>query len=485
MSLLDKIKNIPAKSGVYLMKDQSGKIIYVGKSANLKDRVRSYFLEKSRYDRKVSALVPKIADLEIITTQNEMEALILESKLIKKYRPKYNVLFKDDKAYPYIKISTDEAFPRIVLTRRVLPDGGRYFGPYVFGSVRNIIKVVQKTYKLRDCRLPLPPVDNKKQNRACLKEQINFCTAPCLEKVTREEYAQQVNEVIKFLGGKQKELLALLDEKMKKAVEKLEYEDAALLRDQKELVLLIALQNEKNIQMSSGAREDSRSLQIDKALNQLKELLKLSKMPIVIEGVDISNISGTNSVGSAVRFFNGEPDKAGYRKFKIKTLTGPDDTGMIKEVVERKYKRALAENTLPDLVLIDGGKGQLNAAQEALDRLNIRLPLISLAKKEEVIFVPGLALPLKLEKDSSALHLLQYVRDEAHRFAVNYHKTLRDRLTVGSRLDSIKGVGEKTKRAILSKIKDINKLSESEIENLTGVSKNIKEKLKGLLNESS
>lgn len=483
MTLAEKIKNIPEESGVYLMKDISGTIIYVGKSANLKDRVKSYFLENSRYDRKVAALVPKIHDLEIITTQNEMEALILESKLIKKHKPKYNVLFKDDKAYPYIKISVQEAFPRVVLTRRVLPDGGRYFGPYVFGSVRNIIKVIQKTYKLRDCRLPLPAKEGKKPERACLKEQIKFCSAPCLEKVTREEYAKQVEEVVKFLGGKQKELLARLDEKMQKAVEKLEYEDAALFRDQKELVQLIALQNDKNIQMSSGAQEDSKNLQIEKALTDLMTLLKLSKPPVIIEGVDISNISGTNSVGSVVRFFNGEPEKSGYRKFKIRTLSGPDDTGMIKEVVERKYKRAREVDALPDLVLIDGGKGQLNAAKEALDGLGLALPLISLAKKEEVIFVPGLAIPFKLEKDSAALHLLQYVRDEAHRFAVSYHKTLRDKSTLSSILDSIKGIGDNTKRVILSQVKDINNLTLAEIDSLAGVSKSIKEKLKGLVNE--
>ena len=481
MALLEKIKTIPAKSGVYLMKDLDGNIIYVGKSANLKDRVRSYFLENSRYDRKVAALVPKIHDLEVITTQNEMEALILESKLIKKYKPKYNVLFKDDKAYPYIKISVDEAFPRVVLTRRVLPDGGKYFGPYVFGSVRNIIKVIQKSYKLRDCRIPLPAPEKKQPGRACIKEQLKFCSAPCLGKATREEYAAQVNEVIKFLGGKQKELLLKLDEKMQKAAEKLEYEDAALLRDQKELVQLIALQNDKNIQMSSTAQEDSKELQIEKALTELAKLLNLSKPPVVLEGVDISNISGTNAVGAVVRFFNGEPEKNGYRKFRIKTLTGTDDTGMIKEVVERKYNRAQAENMLPDLVLIDGGKGQLNAAKDALEGLNISLPLISLAKKEEVIFIPGLHLPVKLEKDSAALHLLQYVRDEAHRFAVSYHKTLRDKAMVSSRLDGIEGIGEKTKRKILAQVKDINALSLIELEAMTGVPKNIKEKLRGLI----
>ena len=480
MSLAEKIKNIPEKSGVYLMKDTDGRIIYVGKSANLKDRVRSYFLDKSRYDRKVAALVPKIYDIEIMTTNNEMEALMLESKLIKKYRPKYNVLFKDDKTYPYIKISIKEEFPRISLTRRVLPDNERYFGPYVFGSVGEIIKVIQKTFKLRNCRLALPLSSEKRPARACLKEELKFCTAPCLGKATKEEYALQVKEVINFLSGKQKELENKLDAKMKKAAEKLDYESAALLRDQKELALLIAAQNTGKPGMSQNVREDSKDAQIEKALFDLKRLLSLNSLPLTIEGVDISNISGTNAVGSVVRFFNGEPDKAGYRKFKIRTVAGPDDTGMLREVVGRKYKRALEEKKLPDLILIDGGRGQLNAAKEVLTELGITLPLISLAKREEEIYFDGSAAPLRLKKDSAALHLLQYVRDEAHRFAVTYHKTLRDRLTVSSRLDDIKGIGVKTKKAILSQVKDVNNISKEELEKLTGVSKGLKEKLKGV-----
>lgn len=479
MSLTEKIKNIPEKSGVYLMKDTENRIIYVGKSANLKERVKSYFLEKSRYDRKVAALVPKIFDIEIITTKTEMEALILESKLIKKYHPKYNVLFKDDKTYPYIKLSVNEDFPRITLTRRVLPDNAKYFGPYVFGSVGNIIKVIQKSYKLRSCKLNLPLPADKKQQRACLKEEINFCTAPCLGKISKEEYARQVKQVIAFLNGKQAELENKLDTKMKKASENLDYEAAALLRDQKELAQLIAAQNAGKVEMSLDAREDSRDTQIEKALTDLQSLLSLKTVPLTIEGVDISNISGTNAVGSVVRFFNGEPDKNGYRKFKIKTVLGPDDTGMMKEVVGRKYKRALEEKKLPDLILVDGGRGQLNAAKEVLNALKIEVPLISLAKREEEVYFDLTSAPLRLKKDSAALHLLQHVRDEAHRFAVSYHKSLRDKTTAASKLDSIKGIGERTKKLILSQIKDISNLSDIEIDALAGVTRNIKAKLKG------
>ncbi|OGF44907.1 MAG: hypothetical protein A2452_03605 [Candidatus Firestonebacteria bacterium RIFOXYC2_FULL_39_67] len=479
MSLAEKIKTIPEKSGVYLMKDTDRRIIYVGKAANLKDRVRSYFLDKSRYDRKVAALVPKIFDIDIITTKNEMEALILESKLIKKYRPKYNVLFKDDKTYPYIKLSINEEYPQISLTRRVLPDNGKYFGPYVFGSVGKIIKVIQKTYKLRSCRLVLPLPPGKITGRACLKEELKFCSAPCLKKTTKEEYADQVKEVINFLSGKQKELEKKLEAKMKKASENMDYEQAALLRDQKELAQLIAAQNAGKVKMSLEAKEESMDTQIEKALNGLQSLLSLKTLPLTIEGVDISNISGTNAVGSVVHFFNGEPDKNGYRKFKIKTVSGPDDTEMLKEVIGRKYKRALEEKKLPDLILVDGGRGQLNAAKEVLTDLGINIPLISLAKREEEIYFDASSSPLRLKKDSAALHLLQYVRDEAHRFAVSYHKTLRDRSTVRSKLDSIKGIGEKTKRIILARVKDVNNISTEEISKLTGVSNTVKEKLKG------
>jgi len=233
------------------------------------------------------------------------------------------------------------------------------------------------------------------------------------------------------------------------------------------------------VKMSLEAKEESMDTQIEKALNGLQSLLSLKTLPLTIEGVDISNISGTNAVGSVVHFFNGEPDKNGYRKFKIKTVSGPDDTEMLKEVIGRKYKRALEEKKLPDLILVDGGRGQLNAAKEVLTDLGINIPLISLAKREEEIYFDASSSPLRLKKDSAALHLLQYVRDEAHRFAVSYHKTLRDRSTVRSKLDSIKGIGEKTKRIILARVKDVNNISTEEISKLTGVSNTVKEKLKG------
>ncbi|MEI7904859.1 MAG: excinuclease ABC subunit UvrC [Candidatus Firestonebacteria bacterium] len=433
MAISEKINALPSKPGVYIMRDSSGKIIYVGKSASLKDRVRSYFQESGRYDRKVAAMISNISDFDCIITGNEMEALILESRLIKKHKPKYNVLLKDDKAYPCIKITGDD-FPRALLARRIMPDKAVYFGPYVLGSVNEVLKVIRKNYKIRDCSLDM----SKKLERACLKEQVGVCSAPCIGKISKEEYAGSVAEVLKFLKGKQNELLSKLTEKMNKASAKQEFEDAAKYRDQKELVELIALQSGKNTGIEAHiSKEHGRQEQLDKGAAGLKAELGISAELNTIEGIDISNTAGEHSVGSVVRFKRGVPDKTGYRKFRIKTLSGPDDTGMIKEVVSRRYKRARDERTLPDLVLIDGGKGQLGAALEALAEIGLSLPVISLAKREEEIFVPGKSIPLRLKKDSAELHLLQHIRDEAHRFAVKYHKNLRGKGITASVLDKI------------------------------------------------
>lgn len=288
---------------------------------------------------------------------------------------------------------------------------------------------------------------DKKLERPCLKEEVGACSAPCVKgKITKEYYRKLVNEVIKFLNGKQDELVKKLDEKMKKASDSLRFEDAAIYRDQKELVQLIKLQN-----LNKGQ-------QIRKALLDLKKILNLHKDLHVIEAVDISNTAGSQPSGAVVRFKDGEPEKAGYRKFKIRDVTGPDDTGMIKEVVKRRYKRAIEENTLPDLILIDGGKGQLNAATKAIGDLKLNLPVVSIAKKEEEVFIPGKNNPVKLPKDSATLHLIQRIRDEAHRFALRYHTDLRNREMEKSVLDEIKGIGDKRKTFILKNIKDIKNI---------------------------
>ncbi|MFH1824168.1 MAG: excinuclease ABC subunit UvrC [Candidatus Firestonebacteria bacterium] len=441
MNILEKLNSIPSKSGVYLFKDKEGNIIYVGKSACLKDRIKSYFSESGRYDLKVSAMISQIKDFAYLTTSNEIEALILENKLIKKYKPKYNILFKDDKTYPYIKIYSNEEFPHLSFTRRILPDKAMYFGPYVIGSVREIIKIIQKQFKIRDCSISL----DKKLKRGCLKEQTDFCSAPCMGKITKEEYKKIVKEVIEFLKGKQKNLINKLEEKMKKASNSLQFEDASLYRDQKNLVKLIQSQNEKNVKLCNMAKEESKLIEVKKAETNLRDILNLTKEPKIIEGIDISNIFGDKATGSVVRFKNGKPDKNGYRKFKIKEITGINDTEMIKEVVERRYRRAIEEKTLPDLILIDGGKGQLNSAIFVLKKLDLSIPVISIAKKNEEIFISEKLESLKLPKNSSSLHLLQYVRDEAHRFAIKYHKILRDKEIKKSILDEIPGIGKKEK----------------------------------------
>ena len=480
MNFLEKLNNLPNKPGVYLFKDKEGNIIYVGKSASLKDRVKSYFSDTGKYDLKVSTMVSQIKDFTYITTPNEISALILESKLIKKYKPKYNVLFKDDKTYPYIKVHTNEEFPHISITRRILSNDAIYFGPYVMGSVKEMIKIIQKQFKIRDCSLSL----EKKLERGCLKEQTNSCSAPCTGKISKEEYKKIVEEVIEFLKGKQKSLINKLEEKMKKASDSLQFEEAALYRDQKNLVELIQLHNEKNIKLSTLAKEESKLTEIKKAETNLKNILNLHKEPKIIEGIDISNISGEKSTGSVVRFKEGIPDKSGYRKFKIKGVYKIDDTEMIKEVVERRYNQALEEKTLPDLILIDGGKAQLNAAASILKKLNLNIPVISLAKKNEEVFILEKKDPIKLPKDSPSLHLLQYIRDEAHRFAIKYHKTLRDKEIKKSILDEIKGIGEKRKILILKNIKDINNIKVDEIKRIKGIPKNIIERIINKINEN-
>ena len=465
MTLEESLNNLPDKPGVYLMKDILGRIIYVGKSACLKDRVRSYFHDSAKYEMKVAAMVPNITSFETIETANEMEALILESRLIKKYRPKYNVMYKDDKTYPYLKLTVHEDFPRLSLTRRITQDNSRYYGPYVLGSVNSLIKVINKKFKLRDCRIDM----TKRLERACIKEGMGFCTAPCTGKATKETYAEQVKQVEEFLKGKQRTLIAELEKKMNKAAENLDFEEAARYRDQKDLVELILLQNDKTIGMKSQAMTDYMDRESTKALRMLKDALKLPEEPVVIDCIDISNISGKDSVGSAVRFVSGHPDKDKYRKYRIRTLSGPDDTGMIFEVVSRRLKRLKEEGDLPHLLVIDGGKGQLNAAENAMKISGVSLPIISLAKREEEVFTLDSAESIKLPKDSPALHLLQAARDEAHRFAVKYHKTLRDKRTTESVLDKVEGIGDKRKKEILGKFKELGKITREDLQSIKGM----------------
>ena len=404
MDLKEKIRSLPLTSGVYLMKDRAGKVIYVGKAVSLRKRVQSYF-RKNPVVSKVDYLVAEIADLDWIMTQSEAEALILEASLIKKYQPKYNVELRDDKTYPLIEV-TGETFPGVFVVRpRVKNPESRYYGPYVNPRlIREALTFIRRIFHFRTCD-PFP-------DKPCLDFHIGLCDAPCCGNISRREYAAIIRHVCQILEGRKNELFRDLQRDMERFSKARRFEQAAKVRDQ--LYALGALY--------SGTKE----LNFYKEAEQLERALALPRRPDRIEAFDISNIMGQQSVGSMVSFLNGKPDKSNYRRFRIKTVGGIDDFRMMAEVVRRRYTRLKEERRLfPDLILIDGGKGQLSAAKEELDALQLDIPLASLAKREEEIFLPGKRKAVILPKDSLGLMLLQRIRDEAHRFAVTYHRKLR------------------------------------------------------------
>jgi excinuclease ABC subunit C len=408
--IADKISALPNTSGVYLMKDAGGRVIYVGKAVDLRKRVQSYF-RKRKVISKTDFLVEKICDIEHICTDSEAEALILEAALIKEYQPNYNVELRDDKSYPYIEI-TDEEFPRIALVRPVERNpASLYYGPYTNPRlIREALSILRRIFMFRTCD-PFP-------DKECLDYHMGLCGAPCIQHQDRREYAKAVRHIRMILEGKKDDLYKTLAKDMERLAARQNYEQAAKVRDQ--LRALGAL--------FSGTQD----INYFKEAEQLQRVLDLPRAPQRMETFDISNIMGQFSVGSMVSFFNGKPDKANYRRFKIKTVDGIDDFQMMAEVVRRRYSRLKKENRLfPDLIIVDGGKGQLSAACEELRALGIEVPIIGLAKREEEVFVPGKRQAVVLPRQSLALRLLQRCRDEAHRFAVNYHRTLRTKGMIG------------------------------------------------------
>jgi len=581
---LQQLKALPAKPGVYLFKDKEGKVIYVGKAANLNNRVRSYFGAPSSLSAKVQRLVAKIQDFEFIVTDSEQEALILECNMIKKYTPRYNVRLKDNKTFPYLKINVNEDWPGVYITRRVQKDGARYFGPFASaGSVRKTSRLIKKIFPFRSCRKRI----EGKDKRPCLDYYIRRCLGPCIGAVEKQEYHDVINQVILFLQGKQELILRELKTKMKAAAQQLQFERAALLRDQINAIekviegqrIAITLQGEKDIiglaqnekqayvelffirnnkligqdhfimegihgespgqimtsfvkqyyasasyipplillqhpvdepavlsewleqQRGSSvelqvpqrgakkklvdtvAENAAKGLQLAQAkemkvavigsgLQELKNRLRLPKMPRRIECYDVSNIQGALAVGSMVVLEKGWPKPAHYRRFRIKTVAGADDYAMIQETLRRRFKRGLTgEGTwaiIPDLVLIDGGKGQLNAALELRQELGLdSIPMVSLAKENEEVFIPGDPQPVYIAKDSPALHILQRARDEAHRFAISYHRKLRHKEVITSALDIIPGIGPRRKKALLKKFGSIEAIKEASSEELS------------------
>jgi excinuclease ABC subunit C len=421
----EKVKQFPAAPGVYLMKDAQGRVIYVGKAKNLRNRAGHYFTQAAAEDRRTADLVSCIADIDFLPAESEVDALLLEARLVKDIQPRFNVSLKDDKSFPYLQIRIREEFPRVEFTRTPRRRGVKLYGPFTSArSLRAAIQVLQRIFKFRTCALDIRSDDQRwRWFRPCILHQIRQCTAPCNFRVTREEYRKQIRALRLVLEGKKKKLLAEMEKEMQEASAAMLFEKAARLRDDIRDLTNLSLRGE----VDKDVQPEVFHIDPRRGLIGLRKILGLSKTPRSIEGVDIAHLGGNETVASLVRFIDGLPFKPGYRRYRIQTVHGVDDFASIREVVSRRFRRLKEEEEVfPDILLIDGGKGQLNAALEVFQVLGIEPPcLISLAKREEEVYRPGEAEPLRLSRHAAALRLLQYVRDEAHRFAQHYHHILR------------------------------------------------------------
>lgn len=585
MELAEKVKQLPASSGVYIFKDAAGEIIYVGKAKNLRSRVRSYFGEAAAQQLKVEAIQRLAVDLDYILTATEVEALLLEGQLIKKHRPRYNVLLKDDKEYPYIRIDLAADYPRLEVVRKAGRDKARYFGPYPnAGVVNDTLKLANKLFPLRTCN------DIRGKKRPCLNYYIRRCLAPCQGKVSPQEYRSLVDQAIMFLEGKHQELEARLHREMKAAADSFNFEKAAELRDQLaalaklttpqrivtnrrwnldvlavavepqlaaaqlikvrggkvlgneyhgfeqpeladsgeavsafirdyyasasllpaeilvqqlpedaealetwlgsrrqgKVVLKVPQRGEKRMlldmaqanlasHMEADLRQQQESQGQGKAvLEQLASALGMGRLPIRIECYDISHFQGSQTVASMVVFEHGRPARSQYRRFRIRGIPDPDDFASMAQVIRRRFEAAREDregfNRLPSLVVVDGGKGQLSAALAQLASLGYAgIDIVSLAKREEEIFIPGRSEPLVLDRDDPALQLLQQIRDEAHRFAISYHRRLRSKETLLSELERIPGVGPARRTALLKAFGSIQNLRDKDVAEIAAV----------------
>lgn len=426
-----KVREFPRAPGVYLFKDTAGVTIYVGKAKHLRSRAGSYFLIGARQERRTADWVLDIADADYIECESDVDALLMEARLIKDIQPKHNKELKDDKTFPYLMITKGEDFPRVEVTRQPPDRGVRLFGPFASaGALRGAMQVLQRIFKFRTCSLDIEENDERwRWFRPCLLASIQQCTAPCNLRIGKEEYKHDIQRLIMFLEGNKKKLLKELREEMQAAAKEKLFEQAARLRD--EIKMLESLDRRGDIDVH--AQPEVFYIDPKKGLAGLKKALKLADAPRTIEGMDIAHLGGGETVASVVQFLDGLPFKPGYRRYKINGVKGIDDFRSLHEVVSRRYRKLVdTDEPFPDLLLIDGGKGQLSAALAAFRDQNIDPPaILSLAKQEEEIFLPGESEPLKLSKHSFALRLLQYVRDEAHRFAQHYHHQLRRKSQLG------------------------------------------------------
>jgi len=438
-----QIKNVPAGPGVYFLKGRDDVVLYIGKAKSLRSRVSSYFqpgsdLAASR-GPKIVEMVAKVETIDVLETETEVDAMLKEARLIKDIRPPYNTDLTDDKTFPYLEITTREDFPGVYITRQPQAKGTRLFGPFAnVKDLRAVLVELQKIFRFRTCNLEIDEGDPRRRFfRPCLLYSIKQCTAPCGARVEKDDYRKQIQDFLRFLRSKRATVLRWLRKQMEEASKDLQFERAAMFRDRIRLIEGLDARGtpDEHVQPEVFAADPS------EALVKLRDVLELPNPVRIIEGIDIANISGAEAVGSLVKFIDGRPFKSGYRRFKIKTVHGIDDYAMIAEVVRRRYKYALrGEELWPDLILIDGGLGHLHAAEAAFSAMMVEMHaagavdvepahtrIISLAKREEDIYTQGCSQPLKLPAHSPVRKLLQYVRDEAHRFAQHYHHILRSK----------------------------------------------------------
>jgi excinuclease ABC subunit C len=428
----EKVRSkFPAAPGVYLFQDQAGRVLYVGKASNLRARAGSYFLQAAALDQRTCQLVREAYDVDFLEAESEVDALLLEARLIKDIQPRFNRDLRDDKTFPYLQITTHEDFPRVELTREPRTSGVKLYGPFASaGSLRGAIQILQRVFKFRTCPLDIEADDERwRWFRPCLLASINQCTAPCNLRISKEEYRKDVQRLKMFLDGNRKQLLKDMQDEMQAASKELKFEKAARLRD--EIEMLESLRERGEI----DKHEQPEVFYIDpqKGLTGLQKILKLAEKPRNIEGVDIAHLGGNETVASLVQFLDGLPFKPGYRRYRIRDVDGIDDYASIREVVARRFRKLRDDGDLfPDILLVDGGIGQLRKALEAFDLLKLKPPtVISIAKQEELLYLPDRDEPLRLNRRSYSLRLLQYVRDEAHRFAQHYHHLLRRKRQIG------------------------------------------------------
>ncbi len=434
--LLDKARTLPKTPGVYLMKDDKDVVIYVGKSASLRDRVSSYFLPSTKLDFKKAPLLDFVVDFDILDTESEVEALLAENRLIKDIQPRFNARLTDDKTFPYLQVTTGDDFPGVFVTREPAKKNVKLYGPFTsVYQLKEAVTHLQKAFKFRTCHLDIRQDDPKRKYfRPCLLYAINQCTAPCADKISLESYGDDIRRLTRFLDGERKAVLRDLEREMNAAAKDLQFEKAAKLRDELKALQALGARARKGDQ--EYWQPEAFVHNPAEGVAALQEALKLPEPPRILEGFDIAHLQGGEMVGSMVCFIDGVPFKSGYRRYKIKHGQGNNDFLSLQEVVSRRYREAGANNELyPNLILIDGGIGQLHAAMDAFKLMDVPPPaVVSLAKKEELIYTTASSEPIRLPRNHLGLKMLQYLRDEAHRFAQHYHHILRRKSTIDEQI---------------------------------------------------